>query len=117
MTVNAIYGIPAEVIADICRVDASTARRWKSGSRRIPYAAQALVSGDLGAFSKSWEGWRVQGDSLLSPDGWKISRQDALTVPLLQAQLSAVRAELERLKACSGLEVQPPPDEELPAIR
>ena len=49
------------------------ARRWKSGERRIPYAAQALVSGDLGAFSKSWEGWRLQADALLNPYGWKIS--------------------------------------------
>lgn len=56
----------------------------QSGERRIPYAASALVSGDLGACSKRWDGWRVQADTLTSPDGWKISLQDALTVPLLR---------------------------------
>lgn len=113
---ESVYGIPADVIASICQVELSTARRWKRGESRIPYSAAALLLGDLGAFSKVWQGWRVQRDTLISPDGWQISRQDALTVPLMQAQLNAARAELEKYKATAHLEEQPAPPEAMPQI-
>jgi hypothetical protein len=71
----------------------STARRWKTGKLKIPYACAVLLSGDLGAFSKHWDGWRIQGESIISPDGWQIRRDDALTVPLMHGQISALRAE------------------------
>jgi hypothetical protein len=105
------------VIAEVCRVDISTARRWKAGISRLPHTAAALLSGNLGAFSSYWKVWSIQGDALVSPDGWQIKRNDALAVPLMHSQISALRAELEKLKAMADVEEQPAPPEELPQIR
>jgi len=104
-------GIPAQVIAERCRVDIATARRWKSGRSRVPPAAAALLLGELGMFSPAWRGWRIVDEEIISPDGWRISRNDALAVPLLHAQISALRGEVAHLKKCTGLDEQPIPGE------
>ncbi len=113
---DALYGIRAEVVAAICQVDVATARRWKSGTSRIPHAAAALVAGDLGAFSKFWDGWKVQGDKLISPDKWTISRNDALAVPLLLGQIKALEQVIAKYKEVESLDEQPRPDEAIPNI-
>jgi hypothetical protein len=111
------YGIKPDIIATLCKVDVATARRWKSGTSRIPHAAAALLAGDLGAFSEHWQGWRIQGDAIVSPDGWQIRRDDALSVPLMHGQIQALRAELDQHKSFENTEEQPAPPEELPQIR
>lgn len=113
---NACYGIPAEVIARLCQVDIATARRWKSGKSRIPYAAVVLLEGDLGAFGKHWRGWTVRDDTILSPDGWRINRNDALSVPLLLAQVDALRQQVADLKDWLEKQEQPAPGAEIPQI-
>jgi hypothetical protein len=40
---NECYGIPADVIARLCRVDVATARRWKGGVTRIPETAKMMT--------------------------------------------------------------------------
>ena len=45
-----LYGIPAEAIALLCKVNVRTARRWKSGERRMPKTARMILVGDLGCF-------------------------------------------------------------------
>lgn len=114
---GAAYGIRAEIIAELCQVDIATARRWKSGASRMPHAAAALVSGDLGAFSPYWKGWRIQGDAIISPDGWQIRRDDALTVPLMLGQINALRAELAKSREWGDKEEQPAPPDAMPQIR
>jgi transcriptional regulator with XRE-family HTH domain len=106
---NCSQGIRAEEIAELCGVDITTARRWKSGTSRIPATAAAILLGDLGAFSKAWRGWRVVGDDIISPDQWTISRNDALAVPLLLAQVQALRGRIRELEWCQDLESQPLP--------
>jgi len=114
---EAAYGIRSEIIAERCKVDIATARRWKSGTSKMPHAAAVLVAGDLGAFSPHWEGWRIQGDAIISPDGWQIRRDDALTVPLMLGQINVLRAELAKYREFDEKEEQPAPPEELPQIR
>ena len=106
---NALCGFRAEDIAAICQVDLATARRWKAGTSRVPYAAVALVTGDLGAFSPYWKSWLIRGEEIVSPDGWTVRRNDALAVPLLHSQIAALRSELEQLKAVGAMEEQPAP--------
>jgi hypothetical protein len=67
---NATYGIPALIVAQRCGVDVATAHRWKSWRSRVPYAAAALLEGDLGVFSPAWRGWRIVDEEIISPDGW-----------------------------------------------
>ena len=111
----AAYGIRSELIADLCKVDVATARRWKSGTTQMPHTAAVLMSGDLGAFSAHWQGWRIQGDAIISPDGWTISRNDALSVPLLLGQINALRAEVTKYREWDDKDEQPAPAEQLPA--
>jgi hypothetical protein len=93
------YGIRAEDIAERCGVSVSTARRWKAGTSQIPATAAAILLGELGAFSGSWRGWLIQGEEIVSPDGWRISRNDALAVPLLHGQIAAMRQRIKELEA------------------
>lgn len=116
---NACLGLSAEQIACLCQVDVATARRWKSGRTRIPYCASMILLGDLSVFGKHWDGWLVNGDSLISPDGWTVNRNHALSVPLQEALLKArdqrikeLEAEVSYLKSVHALQDQPEPSEQ-----
>jgi len=110
----------AETIAERCGVDVATAKRWKSGKSRIPYAAGVVLSGDLGGISSAWHGWRLQGDQLISPDDERISLADPVTAMRAAgkygyssiAQFITDLQEQLGQKAVQGLEDQPlpPPD-------
>ncbi len=109
---DTVYGLPAELIAERTGVDVSTARRWKSGATRIPKAAQLILEANLGCFSAEWEGWRLDGQDLVSPEGWRIARGQVLNVPLLRQQLAAYEVELKAKKAAEPqLEDQPLPEQ------
>lgn len=90
------YGIPAETIAERCGVDVSTARRWKSGATRIPRTAELVLEADLGAFAPTWRGWHIEGDELVSPEGWRIKCGEVLAVPLMRQQIATYQAELRK---------------------
>lgn len=110
---NCAEGFKAEEIAAKCGVDVATARRWKAGTSRIPLTAAAILVGDLGVFSAEWRGWRAQAENLVSPDGWTVSRNNALAVPLLHQQIQALRKEVrdleEKLTARASMVDQPEP--------
>ena len=114
---EAIFGLSAMYIAKACAVDLSTARKWKSGARVPPKTAVMILARDLGCFAAEWAGWSLNGDNLVPPFGsWTINRNDALAVPLMFGQISALRADLAAIKASRDeLEEQPEPGE-LPAI-
>lgn len=91
-------------------MDLSTARKWKRGARVPPASALLLLARDLGCFASQWAGWTVNGEDLVSPEGWTVNRNDALIVPLMHAQISALRSEISNLKdAAEGMEEQPLP--------
>jgi hypothetical protein len=104
--VNECYGIPAEVIARICKVDVKTARRWKNGTNRVPETAKMVLVADLGAFSPAFAGWTLRGGNLVSPEGWLATPGDILSIPLLRAQVAAYQA---RERVVNGIEEQPLP--------
>lgn len=107
-----LYGLSAMHIAQVCQVDLSTARRWKRGAICPPKTALMIITRDLGCFSDSWRGWTVNGEDLVSPDGWCVNRNDALIVPLMHGQIAALRAQVSDLKAARDeIEDQPEPGE------
>lgn len=110
---DTVYGLPAEVIAERTGVDVSTARRWKSGATRIPKAAVLVLKADLGCFSPEWSGWHLEGQDLVSPEGWRIARGQVLNVPLMRQQLAAYQVELTVRKQAkvAELDEQPLPSE------
>ena len=95
---NPFYGITIKEIARICHVDLTTARRWKRGARCPPKSALLLICADLGCFSAEWSGWRVKGQDLVSPEGWRIARGQVMIVPLMRQQIAAYEVELKRLR-------------------
>ena len=110
---NECYGIQAEEIARICKVNVKTARRWKAGESRIPETAKMILSADLSCFDPAFRGWRLREGHLISPEGWQVTAGDVLSIPLLRAQVSAYQAEQRRVNA---MEEQPLLDE-IPAIK
>lgn len=108
----ALYGIPAETIASLCKVCVTTARRWKRGTRRMPETARMILAGDLGAFDPAWQGWAFRDGKLISPDGWEASPGDVMSISLMRAQFSAYQAKERQIQA---LEEQPLPGV-IPAI-
>jgi len=112
-----LYGLPVKEIARICRVSEKTAGRWKAGTICPPKTALMILARDLVCFSEYWRGWTVNGEDLVSPDGWTVNRNDALIVPLMHSQIAALRAQVAQLKAelDDTIEAQPEPGE-LPEI-
>lgn len=110
---DTVYGLPAELIAERAGVDVSTARRWKTGATRIPKAAMLVLKADLGCFSPEWSGWRLDGQDLVSPEGWRIARGQVMNVPLMRQQLAAYQVELKAKIAAEApqIEDQPMPDQ------
>lgn len=41
---------------------------------------------------EKWEGWRVRNGVLYSREGWEITVNDVLAVPLLRAQIEAYKS-------------------------
>lgn len=109
-------GVPAEEIALRCDVSYRTACRWKSGAVPMDTASKLILAGDLGCFAAEWSGWVIREDALISPEGWKITKNDVLANRLLTAQLSTYQAESRALKAYiaelerDSYDEQPTPD-------
>lgn len=78
-----------------------------------------ILRRDLGCFAVEWRGWTINGEDLVSPDGWCVNRNDALAVPLMHGQIAALRAKIRGLEAevNGDLEDQPGADEPIPVIR
>lgn len=111
-----LFGVNISEIARSCRVSLKTATRWKNGTTCPPKTALMVLRRDLGIFSPEWAGWTVDGPEIVSPENWRVRRDDALAVPLLEAHIAALRAQVSDLKAARDeIEEQPEPGE-LPAI-
>lgn len=94
----ALYGWSINDLVQRCQVDISTARRWKRGAFCPPKTALMILARDLGCFEERWKGWTINGGDIVSPDGWCIDRNHALTVPLMHGQISALRQKIAKLE-------------------
>jgi hypothetical protein len=103
-----LYGINISEIARICRVSLKTARRWKDGTTCPPKSALSLLSGDLGCLDIEWAGWTVRKGILYSREGWEITQNEVMALPLLRAQIEAYKTEERKILAMPS---QPLPDE------
>ena len=71
-----------------------------------------ILRRDLGCFAAQWRGWTINGEDLVSPEGWTVNRNDALIVPMMHGQISALRAKIRDLEAQrDAIEEQPTPAE------
>jgi len=113
-----LYGLNVNEIARICKVDITTARRWKRRAKRPPETALMILSGDLGHLDPAWEGWTVRNGFLISPEGWEAAPGHVRAMKMMQATLGTYRRENQALKSeirqflkeRDELEDQPAPD-------
>lgn len=101
-------------IARLCEISLKTAQRWKAGQSVPPKSALMVLRRDLGCFHLAWSGWQIREGFLYSPEGWKASTGDVLSIQLTQAQLAAYRTENRALKEALSeveFEEQPLPQE------
>ena len=93
-----LFGLSIKKIADTCKVDITTARRWKRGAICPPQAALAVLTGDLGFLDPAWRGWNLIRGHLVSPEGWEVSMNDVLATQLKDAQIRAYQGEVRKLR-------------------
>src|SRR6185437_7443160 len=86
-----LYGHSAQEIAERCRVDLATARRWKRGATGIPYAATVLLECDLGALDDKWVGWKFKQGQLVSPEGLTANPGDVRAIPFMERIVTGLR--------------------------
>jgi Phage protein len=95
-------GVGVEKLVAFTGCHPSTARRWLR-LRRLPRWLQQLVAiigfGELGPLSKDWDGWRVRGKHLISPEGWVFTFGEVRSIPFLQAQVRTWRDQAHALRA------------------
>jgi hypothetical protein len=69
---DALLGLSVAAICTLCRVNRTTAARWKQGRARMPFAAFVLVRMAFEGFlppGVGWDGWRFGADGrLYAPD-------------------------------------------------
>ena len=80
----------------------------------MPRLTAAAIQLGLVHFIRDWPGWKFEGEEIISPDGWRIRRDDALAVPLMHGQIAALRQRIKELEALT--DEQPIPGE-IPVIR
>lgn len=85
-------GVSPEVIADLCRVHVTTARRWKRYGDP-PYTALQLiklfVEGELGVVDLKWANWRLREGKLVSDDRVaEFTPGEVRAIPLMRMQIA-----------------------------
>jgi hypothetical protein len=90
--IEALNDVTPEVIAEICRVHISTARRWKKGEMP-PFTALQLLKlhndRELGVVDLKWAGWRLHNGLLISDDGSHFTPGEVRSLPFLRMQINS----------------------------
>jgi len=87
---NRFYGDPVETIAEWCQVSKGTAEHYKAGRREPSPQALKLfrLFHDQEVLGPEWEGYRVVGDKLFTPDNRCIRQVDIVLLTLLWQALA-----------------------------
>lgn len=118
-----LHGIPAEELARLTGAHVTTARRWKRGAPLEPPVARLLrilLTGDLGAISPAWRGWRLVDGKLYGPDLMDgFTPGDVLSIPFTRAQVEAYRSRLRFAVQADWIDgaYTEPDQHQLPAAR
>ncbi len=94
--IDALYGISAELIAELCGVHITTARRWKRGEEPTFAALQLIklfTTGDLVVVDLRWSGWRIKNGTLIAPDGMQFTPGDVQAGPFWQQLAKSYQTE------------------------
>lgn len=67
-----------------------------------------VIFGDAGGLDPSFRGWKIEHGEMISPEGWRFSPGEIMSMPLLRQQLAAYQAAERQADA---LPEQPAPGE------
>jgi transcriptional regulator with XRE-family HTH domain len=104
-------GLSVADTAKLLRVTARTVQHWESGGHRIPYAAYKLLRILRGSHylqHPTWRDWRVQGDSLYTPEGHRIHAGEMGWWSLLVRQAREYQAIIRGRRVAVVTPPQPP---------
>lgn len=108
---SVLYGLSISDIARICKVDSTTARRWKRGAICPPYCAVVMLAADLGGWDEAWRGWRLAGGKLVSPEGIEATPGEVRGIPFTLSALRTYQVEIQKMREeVEALDEQPQPD-------
>ena len=87
------------LIAELTGVSLKTAQRWKNANH-VPRPAEQLlelkITANLGYHAPAWEGFRIAGELLWTPENQKIGPNDIRAIPYRAQQLRDYEQELAR---------------------
>ena len=103
---EALHDIPPEVIAEVCRIHVTTARRWKKGEQP-PFSALQLLKlhrdGEIGVVDLKWAGWRLHNGLLISDDGTSFTPGDVRSIPFLRMQIDSYQRDQRSVRQADWL--------------
>lgn len=92
-----LYGLSAQLLADLAQVHTETAKRWKR-TGRIPHAywvlAQLRLLGDLGTLSSTWSEFRLIEDRIWTPEGAWVPPGDIRAIPYTRELVRELKRQL-----------------------
>jgi len=103
-----LHGLTIVRCAALLGVTARTVSTWESGRVRVPYAPYRLLRVLLGAElpGRGWEGFRLAGDRLVTPEGHEFARRDfewwSLTCRRAEAFASVFEQLSQQIARASG---------------
>lgn len=94
--IEALEGVTPEVIAEVCGVHITTARRWKRGEMP-PLSALKIIrlhtTGELGEIDLKWAGWRLRHGQLVAPHGEQFETGDVMSIRFLRQLIASYQTD------------------------
>lgn len=79
--------------ADLCGCNRTTYRRQETGSSRVNLSCFRLLLMQAGFLPPPWEGWRLHGGLIWSPEGEGFAPGEIRAIPLMNATVAAYQAQ------------------------
>lgn len=82
--------------ANLCGIHRTTLLRQEAGESRVSLAAYRLLLAAAGFLpgDPAWQGWRMDGAALWSPEGVRFTAGEVRSIPYLHALISELEREL-----------------------
>ena len=116
--IEELEDITPEVIAEICRVHITTARRWKRGEMP-PFSAMKIINlhknGELGEVDLRWHNWRLRNGLLISDDGSSFTPGQVRAIPFMEMQIDSYKRDQRSVRQADWISGEWRPAPELEA--
>jgi Phage protein len=94
-----LYGLSAQMIADLTGASLKTAHRWKRAGKLPAIAARLLelrTRQDLGGIGAAWTGFQIRENELWTPERHRLTADELRAIPYRMQQLRELEREMQR---------------------